>query len=71
MKTVKFGEVWVGQTIHAPEPGHRKKYTVLSIMENPDRIVVRAVGGTNRRTISREEMELRWFPAGAVEGGRD
>jgi hypothetical protein len=61
---LKWNEVWVGQLIR--EPGNPKRYRVVAIIGNPDRIIVRAVGGTNRRTIRRESLELAWFSAGAT-----
>jgi hypothetical protein len=62
-RPVKFDDVWIGQLIS--EPQNPKRYKVISIRSNPDQVVVRAVGGTNVRTIVRESLELAWFPAGA------
>ena len=61
---VNFDDIWMGQLIS--EPGNPKKYRVISIRNNPDQVVVRAVGGTNMRTIVRESLEIAWFPAGAL-----
>jgi hypothetical protein len=63
-ESVRFDDVWIGQLIS--EPGNPKKYRVISIRSNPDQIVVRAVGGKNVRTISRESLEIIWTPAGAL-----
>jgi len=61
---IRFDELWNGQLIR--EHGNTKRYRVISIRSNPDQIVVRAVGGKNTRTITRESLEIAWFPAGAL-----
>lgn len=59
---LRFDEVWTGQLIR--EANNPKRYRVVAIM--PNKIVVRALGGSNRRSIDRTGLELSWFPAGAV-----
>ena len=62
---MKFDEVGLGQMIK--ERGSSKEYRVLSILVNPDRLIVKAVGGKNRRTVSRESLEIVWTSADQPE----
>ena len=58
---LKFDEIGLGQVIR--ERGGSKKYRIVSILINPDRLLVKAVGGQNRRTVLRESLELAWTSA--------
>lgn len=66
IRALRFDGIWIGQLLREYGNGH-KRYRVISIATNPDRVTVRAVGGTNRRTIDRAALELCWFPAGATK----
>lgn len=63
-EALKWDEVWVGQLVKQHD--NPKRYRVVAIINNPDRVRVRVLGGINLRTVSRESLEIAWFPAGAV-----